>query len=332
MIRPIGDFVTLAAPQPPGNHPTALDRSGPNAIAVAAGLVADEWTLWIVQMALRGMTQYNEWLNAGPISSSVLTSRLAGLVDTGVLERVQYSARPPRYDYALTARGRQMWPILLCMWAWEQAWVNDPGEHLPLMRHSRCGNIFAPVMVCSECDEAVGARDVQGRFGPSGGWPRSIPAGTTRRRSSQGDRPGELVVQTMALIGNRWSSAVLGAAFMGADRFREFEQWTGAPPTIVADRLRTFCEIGVLDRQPNPDRPDWAVYHLTDKGRAFFPVIAALFEWGQRWFQAPEGPAIRLRHHERGHAFHPRLMCGECQQRLRGNTVEVVSAGAAEAG
>ncbi len=75
----------------------------------------------------------------------------------------------------------------------------------------------------------------------------------------------------MALIGNRWSAALLGAAFMGASRFGEFEQRMGAPPTIVAERLRTFCEIGVLEQSPNPRRPDWAVYHLTDKGRGVLP-------------------------------------------------------------
>ncbi len=75
----------------------ALSPGGPNAIAIMTGIVGDEWTLWIVQKALNpGITRYNEWLRAGPISSSVLTSRLASLVDDRVLERVAYTAHPPR--------------------------------------------------------------------------------------------------------------------------------------------------------------------------------------------------------------------------------------------
>ncbi|RSM91603.1 transcriptional regulator [Kibdelosporangium aridum] len=296
---------------------TRLDAGGPNAIAVTNGIVGDEWTLWIVELALtEGLTQYNEWLNAGPISTAVLTTRLTRLVQADILHR-------EAGHYRLTQRGRQMWPILLSMWAWEQKWVNDPEANLPEMRHAKCGTIFSPLLACEACDSVVAARDVRGKFGPSGGWERSIPTGVTRRRAHSGSRPTELVTQTMALIGNRWSTALLGAAFLGATRFGEFEQRMGAPPTIVADRLRTFCDIGVLVASPNPQRPDWVVYHLTEKGRAFFPVVATVIEWGHRWFQAPEGPALRLTHTGCGRAFHPKLRCSECDERLRGASVQV---------
>ena len=303
---------------------TLLDEDGPNAIAMANGIVGDEWTLWIVEMALNGITQYNEWLRAGPISSSVLTARLGRLVETGIMERVRYNSRPPRHDYRLTYRGKQMWPILLTMWAWEKRWVDDPTEHLPQMRHAKCGNIFAPVLVCEACEVEVAARDVQGRLGQSGGWSRSVPSAATRRRAHSGARPTEVVTQTMALVGNRWSAALLGAAFLGATRFGEFEQRIGAPPTIVAERLRTFLEIGVLTQTPNPQRPDWVVYHLTDKGRAFYPVVASMIEWAQRWFHSPDGPPLRMEHSACHRAFHPRLICSECRERLRGSAVQVV--------
>lgn len=310
--------------QPAAKQVTLLDAGGPNAISMANGIVGDEWTLWILEMALSGVTQYNEWLRAGPISSSVLTARLGRLVETGIMERVRYNSRPPRHDYRLTYRGRQMWPILLTMWAWERIWVEDPSEHLPQMRHTRCGNLFAPVLVCESCDLDVEPRDVQGRLGPSGEWSRSVPSAATRRRSHSGTRPTELITQTMALVGNRWSAALIGAAFLGASRFGEFEQQIGAPPTIVAERLRTFCDIGVLVQSPNPLRPDWVFYHLTDKGRAFYPVVASVIEWAQRWFHSPDGPALRLEHLKCHRAFHPRLVCSQCRERLRGSAVQVV--------
>ncbi len=307
---------------------TVLEAGGPNAIAVANGIIGDEWTLWIVQLALNsGLTQYNDWLSAGPISSTVLTARLARLVETDIMQRVKVDTRPPRNHYRLTPRGRQMWPILLTMWAWEQKWVNDPDEHLPEMRHVRCNSIFSPLLSCESCNEIAEARDVRGRFGPSGGWERSIPTAVTRRRKHSGSRPPELITQTMAMIGNRWSTALLGAAFLGATRFGEFEQRMGAPPTIVAERLRTFRDIGVLTQTPNPQRPDWVTYHLTEKGRAFFPVLATVIEWAHRWFQAPEGPALRLTHTPCRRAFHPRLLCSECGDRLRGSSVQVVRSG-----
>jgi len=307
---------------------TILTPDGPNAIAVAIGIVGDEWTLWIVETALQqGFTQYNQWLRAGPISSSVLTARLARLVGVGIMVRAPYNSRPPRNDYHLTTRGRQFWPILISMWAWERNWVDDPDNNLPEMRHSGCGRLFAPVQVCAACDEPVQLSHIHARFGPSGGWVRSIPSASTRRRSHAGARPVELIEQTMALVGNRWSAAMLGAAFMGAKRFGEFEERMGAPPTIVAERLRTFCDIGVLAQSPHPLRPGWSVYELTEKGQSFFPVTALILDWGEHWFRATEGPALLMVHTGCGGAFHPWLKCSECHERLRGHAVEVVRSG-----
>ena len=309
---------------------TMLAKGGPNALAVTMGIVGDEWTLWIAEMALQqGFTQYNQWLRAGPISSSVLTARLARLVEAGVMERTPYNSHPPRNEYHLTTRGRQLWPILISMWAWERTWVADPNNRLPEMRHTKCGHVFTPVQVCAACDKPTTINDVRATFGPSGGWPRSIPSASTRRRSHSGARPAELVEQTMALIGNRWSTAMLGAAFMGARRFGEFEEWMGAPPTIVAERLRTFCDFGVLAPSPNPLRPDWSIYELTEKGESFYPVTALVLDWGQRWFHSPEGPAVHMVHKECRNTFHPRLKCSACHERLRGHAVQVVRAGEA---
>jgi DNA-binding HxlR family transcriptional regulator len=303
---------------------TMLEAGGPNAIAITNGIVGDEWTLWIVQMALNaGLTHYNEWLRAGPISSSVLTSRLARLIEIGIMDRVRYTAHPPRYDYRLTARGRQMWPILVTMWAWEQRWVDHPENPLPEMRHVTCGLIFAPLVVCNDCGRRTHAHHVRGRFGPSWSWERSSPSAATRRRAQSGSRPDELVKQTMAVIGNRWSAALLNSAFLGATRFGEFEQQMGAPPTIVADRLRTFCELGFLEQSQSTHRPDWVTYHLAPKGQAFFPVVAEAVEWGQRWFHSPEGHALEQEHLPCGQEFHPRLICDQCQGRLRGQDVQV---------
>ena len=126
----------------------------------------------------------------------------------------------------------------------------------------------------------------------------------------------------MALIGNRWSTALLGAAFQGAQRFKDFEERLAAPPAMIADRLRTFCDLGVLVSVPSEDRPDWSEYHLTDKGRAFFPVVMNTLDWGQRWFHAPEGPAFVYRHPACGQQFRARLACSVCREHLTGNDVE----------
>jgi DNA-binding HxlR family transcriptional regulator len=305
-----------------------LASGGPNAIAVTNGIIGDEWALWIIQTALAsGVSRYNDWLRSGPISSSVLTARLASLVDAGVLERIAYTAHPPRFDYRLTPCGQQMWSILLTMWAWERRWVFDAAHPLPRTRHLGCGQVFDPVVTCAECAAHTTVRDVTAGFGPAWSWQRSIPSASTRRRAPDGVRPREMVAQTMAVIGNRWSAALLISAFLGATRFGEFEQQMGAPPTIVADRLRTFCELQFLSQSPHPERQDWATYELTDKGREFFPVVAAALEWGQQWFRSPEGPALEMTHDSCTAAFHPVLVCDQCGKRLSGGELEMVPNG-----
>ncbi|MFJ2742778.1 winged helix-turn-helix transcriptional regulator [Streptomyces sp. NPDC087440] len=301
-------------------HPVPLPAGGPNAVATAFGLLGDEWSLLILRYALQGVRRYADWRARLPISDAVLTSRLTRLAEQGLLERVAYQERPVRYAYRLTERGRTVWPVLVAVWGWEYQWVDTHSEVLPWMRHAGCGRRMEPVLACGGCGDAVEPRDVRSELGPSGEDGRSIPSAATRRRSASGTEGGAgLFPETMALLGNRWSVAMLGAAFLGAHRFSEFQQRLGAPPSMVADRLRTFAALGVLEAEGG-------AYRLTPKGRAFFPVVMTLIDWGQRWYASPEGPALVSLHRGCGREFTPRLLCGECGGELSEREVVVVGA------
>ncbi|WNV86255.1 helix-turn-helix domain-containing protein [Umezawaea sp. Da 62-37] len=294
---------------------TDLPAGGRNPIGVALGLLGDEWTLLILRHALQGTRLYGEWMRELPISNAVLTGRLGRLTESGLLDRVAYQRKPERFEYRLTRRGRTAWPILLGIWSWELSWVGQHAETLPRMRHQVCGHLFSPVLVCGACDAPAGPRDLVGGFGPSGTWERSMPSATTRRRSADAHQAG-FFPQTTALVGNRWSCALLGAAFQGTRRFSDFERQLSAPPVVIADRLRTFTELGVMT----------ADYRLTAKGLAFFPVVVHTMEWAQTWFRSPEGPAMSYRHRPCGTAFHPRYACSECAVPLRAGTIDRVPA------
>ena len=125
----------------------------------------------------------------------------------------------------------------------------------------------------------------------------------------------------MSVLGNRWAAALLLAAFLGGSRFTEFQSQLGAPPSLLTARLQTFCEIGVLRCDP-----DSGAYLLTDKGRAFFPVMLTAVQWAQRWFRAPEGPAIVVTHRDCGSPLTGELACDACDERLTGAAVAVSSA------
>jgi DNA-binding HxlR family transcriptional regulator len=304
--------------------PTALSPGGTNAVGRILGLLGDEWTLLIIQQSLLGATRYGEFMERLPISNSALTNRLRALTHNGLLVRTTYRTRPVRAEYLITQRGRAFWPVLLSIWEWERRWVPDHVHRLPAMHHTVCDSDFAPTLTCRSCAEVVNEKEVAARWGPSGSWPRSVPEAVTRRRSTTEDNRGQagLFPATMSVFGNRWAAALLVCAFLGTSRFTDFQTQLGAPPSLLAGRLQTFCANGVLcvARQTGPTR---ARYQLTEKGRAFFPVIITALQCGQHWFHAPEGPAVMITHLGCGEPFTGGLTCDQCAQPLKGTQVSV---------
>jgi DNA-binding HxlR family transcriptional regulator len=283
------------------------------------GLLGDEWTLLVIQQALMGATRYVDFQTRLPISNSVLSSRLRSLSDFELLESRVYQTNPPRAEYLPTPRSRSLWPMLLSIWDWERHWVPDHAQGLPTIRHTACGGDFAPQLTCRACRETVSEKNVVAQWGPSGSWARSVPATTTRRRAGtdQGHRQAGLYPQTMSVLGNRWAFAILVAAFVGFSRFTEFQTHLGAPPGSIADRLMIFTANGVLTAADNR-------YRLTEKGRAFFPVLISTLQWAQRWYEAPDGPAVVLTHTGCGRRFTAVLTCGQCTGPLRGTQVSAI--------
>jgi DNA-binding HxlR family transcriptional regulator len=288
---------------------------GPNAIGATLGLLGDEWSLLIIRHAFTGVRTYGGFKSRLPISDSVLSSRLATLTAAGVLLHGSADGA----EYSLSASGLDLWRLMLCIWAWEARYVVQHAAQLPSMVHTACGEEFEPDLHCALCGRPATTHDVEARFGPSGSFSRSAPAGSTRRRATRSTpgvgEPG-LFPETMAIIGSRWSSAILGAAFLGASRFSEFQKLLGAPPSVVAQRLRLFVELDVL-------RQAGTAYALTEKGHGFFPVVASFVAWGERWLPAPDGPTTVATHTGCGKTFIPQLACSNCPAELSPATMEI---------
>lgn len=153
-------------------QPTILDAmerksfSGMHcSVAQCLEVVGEWWTLLIVRDAFLGVTRFDEFQERLGISRNVLGQRLGRLVDAGVLTKVPYSEHPPRYDYRLTDRGRDLWPVINAMRQWGDKHVAPAGAPLQLV-HTGCGHISEPQLVCSDCAEPIGADDVRAVSGP----------------------------------------------------------------------------------------------------------------------------------------------------------------------
>ncbi|MCA5891805.1 winged helix-turn-helix transcriptional regulator [Isoptericola sp. NEAU-Y5] len=97
-------------------------------IAQALGVVGDWQTLLIVREAAAGVTRFEAFTRELGLSRRALAERLGGLVEHGVLVKVPYSDRPPRYDYRLTARGEGLLPVLLALQEWGTRHVLGDGS------------------------------------------------------------------------------------------------------------------------------------------------------------------------------------------------------------
>src|SRR5215471_4921855 len=87
-------------------------------IARSLERVGEWWSILIIRDALHGFRRFDEFQRSLNIAPNMLTRRLRALVNAGLLERRRYSARPPRYEYLLTERGRDFRPVIVAMFAW----------------------------------------------------------------------------------------------------------------------------------------------------------------------------------------------------------------------
>ncbi|MBL4740696.1 MAG: helix-turn-helix transcriptional regulator [Sneathiella sp.] len=127
-------------------------------VARSVALVGDEWTFMIIRELFLGNNRFGDFLSQTGMSSHLLSQRLKKLETEGVIQRKPYSERPPRYEYHLTAMGRDLWPAVIALKQWGDRWLSD-GEVPVEIIHKGCGHITQPQVTCSECGEPMAAHD-----------------------------------------------------------------------------------------------------------------------------------------------------------------------------
>ncbi|MES1024538.1 helix-turn-helix domain-containing protein [Gloeocapsa sp. BRSZ] len=134
-------------------------------VARTLDLIGEWWSLLIVRDIFLGMKRFEELRQDLGISRKVLTERLETLISAGILERRRYQERPERYEYWLTEKGMELYPILLVLMQWGDRWTAQNGVPLEII-HTTCGELTQPVVVCTHCRTELNAHNVQTRLGP----------------------------------------------------------------------------------------------------------------------------------------------------------------------
>ena len=135
-------------------------------IARSLDRIGEWWSILILRDALQGMTRFDQFQKSLGIAPNMLTRRLNGLVEAGLLERRQYNDRPPRFEYVPTERGRDFRPVLWALLAWGNRHFAPEGPSVVLV-DKETGAVADPVMVDRRSGEPMTAQRFASAAGPA---------------------------------------------------------------------------------------------------------------------------------------------------------------------
>jgi DNA-binding HxlR family transcriptional regulator len=135
-------------------------------IARALEVLGERWTLLVLREAFRRVRRFEDFQRNLGIARNVLTDRLGRLVDEGILRRVPYQERPARFEYRLTDKGLELWPIMVTLMQWGDRYYAGPDGPPVTIRHRDCGGEVTTHLTCAKCGAELGPRDVTAEPGP----------------------------------------------------------------------------------------------------------------------------------------------------------------------
>lgn len=137
-------------------------------IAGALELIGDRWALLVIRDLSLGLRRYEDLRTSTGIPSATLAARLRHLAAAGIVERVRYQERPPRDEYRLTRKGRDLWKVNVALREWGDRWdASGFGEAPVEMVDRMTGRPLRLALVDSETGQAVGRDRVRIRPGPA---------------------------------------------------------------------------------------------------------------------------------------------------------------------
>ncbi len=142
---------------------STADESGvtrPVAVARSLEIFSDSWSFAVLQEIFFGVRRFDDFQRNLGISRSVLTRRLRHLEEQKIVTRKIYSTRPKRYEYMLTERGIDMYPIFVLLRQWGEKWLKNSRTENFHLTHKSCGAELDFTLHCGACHEEVSARDV----------------------------------------------------------------------------------------------------------------------------------------------------------------------------
>jgi DNA-binding HxlR family transcriptional regulator len=130
-------------------------------IANTVEIVHDSWTVLVLRDAFLGVRRFDEFVTSLGIARNTLADRLDRLVEAGMLEALPYQDRPVRNEYRLTEKGKDLFDLLLALWAFGERWSPPPSPQHQRVIHTDCGQQADAVTHCGNCGERLTRRNVR---------------------------------------------------------------------------------------------------------------------------------------------------------------------------
>jgi DNA-binding HxlR family transcriptional regulator len=128
-------------------------------VAKTLEVVGDRWTMLIIREAFWGTRRFDDFTRHLGIARTVLTDRLSRLVHDGVMRRERYQERPERFEYRLTDKGMDLWPVLMALRIWGEHYAFD-GTAGSVVVHRDCGGRMDDRRICTRCGTALNPDNV----------------------------------------------------------------------------------------------------------------------------------------------------------------------------
>ena len=134
-------------------------------VARTLELVGERWSLLIVRDAFLGLSRFDELQRSLGVAPNILATRLDRLTEAGIMEKRRYSERPERFDYTLTAKGRDLYPVIAALMEWGDRYVSPMPPRL--VTHRADGGRVRVRVMCDECESELDRSQIEARRNPA---------------------------------------------------------------------------------------------------------------------------------------------------------------------
>jgi len=279
-------------------------------------VLGDRWSVALILGAFIGVQRFDDLQTRLGIPRQTLTERLKALLALGLFEQRAYQERPVRMGYHLTEKGLSLYTHVLMMWVWERRWGSRQLALPYKLVHSSCGHSFVPTLVCNTCGDKVGISDLVFSLSIND----VLQANGPQRLRSVRLSAQENAQMGLGLRLDRWSILIVSSVLLGCHYFDQISHVLGIGSSVLARRLASMVDAGLLICQADLADARRKIYRLTPASRDLFAYIMCFSNWASRHhFHQPS--SISPTHKECGKPFIPSVVCSHCSEPLHPHKV-----------